>query len=178
MPPPDVSAKSPPQPSAIPSGAAPQTESQTWPAVDRRSGRDRRQRPTTPWGNFFGLKRRKRGRRKGEERNSFVDLYRKRDAALLISILVLNLLDALLTLIHIQRGGQEANPVMERLLSDGDYGSFLFQKCAIVGSLLLILVVHKNHVIARRAIWALFAGYLALFAYHIALQSFGVYSGR
>ena len=173
----DMSAESPPRPSPSPIGAASQTASQTWPAVDRRSGRDRRSRPTSPWGSLFGLKRRRRGRRQGEEQNSFVDVYRKRDASLLVAILVLNLLDALMTLIHIQRGGREANPLMERLLEDGDFGSFLFQKSASVGSLLLVLVIHKNFVIARRAMWAILAGYLALFAYHISLQSCGVYSG-
>ena len=154
-----------------------QNTSQTWPAVDRRSGHDRRERPTSVWGNPFGLQRRKRGRRKGEDQNSFVDIYRKRDAAVLISILVLNILDALMTLIHIQRGGREENPVMAHLLNDGDYAGFLFQKCGVVGSLLLILIIHKNFVIARRAMWVILAGYLGLFAYHIALQNFGVYSG-
>jgi len=174
----DMRARSPQRPSAISTGTASQNASPAWPAVDRRSGRDRRQRPTPPWGNLFGLKRRKRGRRRGEEQNSFVDTYRKSDAALVVSILVLNLLDALMTLIHIQRGGREENPLMERLLSDGDYGGFMFQKCAVVGSLLIILIVHKNSVIARRALWMILAGYLALLVYHIALQNYGVYSGR
>lgn len=151
---------------------------QTWPAVDRRSGGDRRGRPTPALRNPFGLKRRKRGRRRGEDQNIFVDVYRKRDTAVLVSILVLNIFDALMTLIHIQRGGREANPVMARLLEDGDYGVFLFQKCAVVGSLLLFLIVHKNFAIARGSMRLILAGYIGLFVYHIALQSCGVYPGR
>jgi len=171
----DMTIKSSPQRTIVPPEPS-RTSSQAWPVVDRRSSGDRRQKPTSPWAIFFGLKRRQRGRRKGEEQNSFVDVYRKRDMGLLVAILVLNLLDAAFTLVHIQRGGREANPFMEPLLNDGDIASFLFQKSAVVGSLLLVLVVHKNFTIARRSMWLIFMGYLALFAYHIALQSCGVYS--
>jgi hypothetical protein len=171
----DMSAKSHQRSTAISTEATSDTVNQSWPMVDRRSGVDRRARPTPPWGRLIGLKRRKRGRREGEEKNSFVDAYHRRDAALIASILVLNILDALMTLIHIRRGGQEANPLMKSLLSDGDYGAFLFQKCAVVGSLLIILVVHKNFVIARRAMWAILVGYIMLFVFHIALQNNGVY---
>lgn len=142
--------------------------------TDRRTGADRRERGTRPWGNPFGWKRRKTGRRAGEEENSFVDLYHKRDTAMLVSILVLNLLDAFLTLIHIERGGAESNPLMERLL-DISSETFLFHKAAVVGSLLLVLVVHKNFTIARRAMWLILAVYSLLFLYHVSLQTWAVY---
>ncbi len=144
------------------------------PEIDRRTSDDRRDRRTPPWGNLFGLKRRKRGRRAGEGENSFVDLYHKRDTAMLVSILVLNILDAFLTLIHINRGGTEANPLMERLLVAGSE-TFLFHKAAVVGSLLLVLVVHTNFTIARRAMWVILAVYSLLFVYHISLQTWGIY---
>ena len=118
--------------------------------------------------------RRKFGRRDGESENSFVDLYHRRDTAMLVSILVLNLLDAFLTLIHIDRGGAEANPLMERLLEVGNE-TFLFHKAAVVGSLLLVLVVHKNFTIARRAMWVILAVYSLLFVYHVSLQIWAVY---
>ncbi len=118
--------------------------------------------------------RRKTGRRDGESENSFVDLYHRRDTAMLLSILVLNLLDAFLTLIHIERGGAEANPLMERLLEVGNE-TFLFHKAAVVGSLLLVLVGHKNFTIARRAMWVILAVYSLLFVYHVSLQIWAVY---
>ena len=164
---------SPPTPLGSISGDIEPTE-EVWPEADRRKHPDRRSRQTRPWGNPFGWKRRKTGRRDGEVENSFVDLYHKRDTAMLVSILVLNLLDAFLTLIHIGRGGTETNPLMERLLQEGNE-TFLFHKAAVVGSLLLILVVHKNFTIARRAMWLILAVYSLLFAYHVTLQVFATY---
>jgi len=146
----------------------------SWPVAERRTSADRRERGTRPWGNPFGWKRRKTGRRTGEEKNSFVDLYHTRDTVMLVSILVLNLLDAFLTLIHIERGGAESNPLMERLL-DISNETFLFHKAAVVGSLLIVLVVHKNFTIARRAMWLILAVYSLLFLYHISLQTWAVY---
>jgi len=151
-----------------------ETDAEAFPEVDRRKRDDRRSRRTRPWGNPFGWKRREAGRRDGEERNTFVDLYHKRDTAMLVSILVLNLLDAFLTLIHIGRGGAEANPLMDRLL-DVSNETFLFHKAAVVGSLLLILVVHKNFEIARRAMWVILGVYSLLFVYHLTLQTWGNY---
>lgn len=151
-----------------------ETDDENLPEVDRRKSDDRRSRRTRPWGNPFGWKRRESGRRDGEERNSFVDLYHKRDTAMLVSILVLNLLDAFLTLIHIERGGAEANPLMDRLL-DVSNETFLFHKAAVVGSLLLVLVVHKNFTIARRAMWVILGVYSLLFVYHLTLQTWALY---
>ncbi len=161
-------------PSTPPSSSGELERQETWSATDRRTGDDRRERRTRPWGNPFGLKRRETGRRSGEDKNSFVDRYRARDTALLVSILVLNLLDAFLTLVHIGRGGSESNPLMERLLQVGNE-TFLFHKAAVVGSLLLVLVVHKNFTIARRAMWLILAVYSLLFAYHVALQIWATY---
>ena len=146
----------------------------TYPAVDRRGSDDRRSRRTRPWGNPFGWKRRESGRRAGEQQNYFVDRYHKRDTAMLVAILVLNLLDAFLTLIHIERGGAEANPLMDRLLDAGNE-TFLFHKAAVVGSLLLVLVVHKNFAIARRAMWIILGVYSLLFVYHLTLQIWAIY---
>jgi hypothetical protein len=148
---------------------------ETWPAVDRRQSADRRAEPTRPWQSMLGLRRRHSGRRAGEVQNSYVDVYARGDTLLIVSILVLNILDAFLTIVHLQRGGEEANPIMDSLLQWGGYGSFLFQKCAVVGSLLILLMVHKNFKIARLGMWTLLAMYVLLFGYHLMLQTMGNY---
>ncbi|MCH2187919.1 DUF5658 family protein [Myxococcota bacterium] len=143
------------------------------PVVDRRQGGDRRQQPTSPWASFLGHRNRKRGRRAGEEANTYVDRFTPVDVALVVSVLLLNILDALFTMLWIQRGGSEGNPVMAWVLELGN-SAFLVQKCLIVGIWLILLLVHKNFVIARVGLWVLAAVYSLLMIYHVALVLFGV----
>ncbi len=131
-------------------------------------GPDRRRRPTSPWRNPFGPKRRKAARRKDETENTFVDRFNAKDVALLVFILTLNLLDALFTLLWIQRGGGEANPFMAYMLELGDE-FFLAQKCFVVGVWLVLLTIHKNFKLARVGLYALAAVYTALLIGHITL---------
>lgn len=136
---------------------------------ERRERLDRRRRPTRPWDGLRGWKRRRTPRR-GAEGPSYVDVFSRRDALLLVSIFLLNLLDAGLTLLYVEsQGGSEGNPAMARLLEIGNL-AFLVQKCLIVGAWLLFLIVHKNFRVARYGLWTLLGLYLAVFAYHVVLQ--------
>jgi hypothetical protein len=76
--------------------------------------------------------------------------------------------DALMTMRWLDRGGSEANPVMDFFLDIGP-GAFLFQKCLVVGFWLLILIVHKNFRFARIGLYASLAVYAALMVLHFAL---------
>lgn len=98
----------------------------------------------------------------------YVDRFTGRDVALVVSILVLNLLDALFTLLWIGRGGAEANPFMAFMLELGD-GFFLAQKCFMVGIWLIFLTVHKNFRLARVGLYSLAALYFLLLVGHVAL---------
>jgi hypothetical protein len=135
---------------------------------DRRERADRRRRPTRPWDSLRGWSRRSRSRRQAEE-EIYVDVFRARDALLLIAIFVLNVLDAGFTLAYLSRGGTEANPAMAHLLEISPY-AFLAQKCAIVALWLLFLTVHKNFRVARYGLWSLLALYAGVLAYHFVLQ--------
>ena len=143
----------------------------SWNGSDRRAG-DRRDVPTRPWTSFFTPKRRATGRR-DEDHSSYVDRYTRRDVALLISIFLLNVGDALFTMRWLDRGGLEANPVMDFFLDIGP-GAFLAQKCLVVGFWLLILLVHKNFRFARAGLYASLAVYAVLMAVHLAIIALGI----
>lgn len=140
---------------------------------DRRAGSDRRHRPTPFWSAFLGPRRRHGGRRRGEGNRTYVDRFTRRDVLLVLAILLLNVLDALFTLIWLQRGGIEGNPFMAWILELGN-SAFLVQKCFVVGLWLLLLLVHKNFRLARVGLWALAGIYSLLILYHLALIGSGV----
>ncbi len=143
-------------------------EGRGWPEVDRRAAADRRSVPTPFWGGVFGPHRRGHGRRTGEDRDIYVDVFRRGDVLLLVGIFALNIFDALFTLLWLGRGGSEGNPVMDWLLQLGEH-AFLIQKCFVVGFWLVFLIVHKNFRLARLGLWSLAGVYALLFAYHFAL---------
>lgn len=145
----------------------------TWPYVERRRHADRRDGPTPFWSAFVGRRRRRHGRRAGERDGIYVDRFTRRDVLLVVAILLLNIFDALFTLIWLQRGGAEGNPLMVFLLEYGN-SAFLVQKCLVVGAWLLLLVVHKNFPLARLGLWSLAGIYSLLILYHFALMATGV----
>lgn len=141
--------------------------------MERRAHPDRRGQPTSVWSAFAGARRRRHGRRTGEEQDIYVDIFQRRDVALLILIFVLNILDALFTLLWLQRGGVEANPFMAWILGIGNW-AFLAQKCFVVGLWLVLLLVHKNFRMARLGLWSAASLYALLILYHFVLIASGV----
>lgn len=144
----------------------------SWPNVDRRRNEDRRDQPTgflsRPWRG-----RRRAGRRAGERDNIYVDVYSRSDVLILLCIFILNIGDAAFTLLWLQRGGGEGNPVMQFMLDIG-VGAFLFQKCIVVGIWLLILTAHRNYRSARAGLWSTLSAYTLLIVYHLVLVGFDV----
>lgn len=137
---------------------------------DRRGDSERRESPTRIWDSILGFSRRARGRRDGEIENIYVDSYTREDLLLTVGVLVLNILDAFLTLRWMSMGGGEGNPLMDMLIRSNDI-LFLFQKCVVVGVWLVILVIHKNFRIARLGLWGAFILYSGILLYHFALQA-------
>ena len=78
--------------------------------LDRRRLPERRTRPTTFFRALHWRGRRQGFRRVGEGRHAYVDSLAWRIVVLALLVFVGSLLDALLTLRHLQHGGQEANP--------------------------------------------------------------------
>ena len=139
-------------------------------AYPRGPDRRRRATPRISRYSFFGG-RRKRARRTHEFRGSFVDVYSLRLFGLLLWVALMNVADSFFTLIHLQSGGSEVNPVAGVLLTTG-LTQFVLIKSAMIALALVVLCVHKNFSMARLGLWVAALAYTLLFAYHLTL--FGV----
>lgn len=142
-----------------------------WNGLDRRSG-DRRDEPTRLFGGRLTPRRRAGGRRESDQAG-YVDRYTRRDVALLLSVFLLNVGDAWMTMLWLSRGGREANPVMDFFL-DISPTAFLFQKCLVVGFWLVILLVHKNFRFARIGLYASLVVYALLMLVHFGIVFLGI----
>jgi hypothetical protein len=135
--------------------------------VEQRQQPDRRRRrtPALSRGAFSG--RRRAGRRAGERKNIYVDLYRPWEGALVLLVVAMCAMDLLLTLDVIQRGGDEWNPIM-RLAMDLGLWPFVIIKLAItaVGALILLLRVRfrgmRAVLVGLTLLYALLMGWHAL----------------
>jgi hypothetical protein len=156
------------QPVQARTGVAAETLPATWPFVERRDGTDRRLRRTRWYDSLLGHRRRQRGRRRGESRNVYVDLYHASDLLGVGVIFGLNLVDAVLTLGFLERGGFEQNPLIGQLIEAGPH-YFLLEKVIVVGLCLVALVVHKTYRLARVGAGALLTAYGLLTLHHLSL---------
>lgn len=134
---------------------------------------DRRLRPTRPWIGMLGPLRRAHHGRRDSDHSSYVDRYSRRDVALILTIFIMNVGDAFFTMLWLDRGGQEANPVMDFFLDIGP-GAFLIQKCIVVGIWLVALLVHKNFRFARIGLYISFVAYAILMLIHFGIIAFGI----
>lgn len=113
--------------------------------VERRSGRERRSRPTSPFTlrSLYGSRR--YGRRKEDRAlHYYVDRYGIRSVTVLVVSLVLCLADAFMTIHLLSLGAQELNPVMDFFIQMGPV-PFLLVKYSVTGIALIWLLIHKNY---------------------------------
>lgn len=136
---------------------------------DRRVGADRRSQPTPmlSW-STFARARRAVDRRGDVLGGAYVDRYSKPLGLVIITIAILCVLDAHFTLAYLQRGGEEANPVMERLIHTGPR-TFILVKCGATNLAMLFLCLRKNFRYMREAIGTILALYTLLLLYHLVL---------
>lgn len=136
---------------------------------DWTRGPDRRKRPTPRFSRytFFGG-RRKNARRSEEREGSFIDQYSPRLVLLLVWIALMNAADSFFTLLHIQAGGIELNPVAGALLALGRSG-FVATKGIAITLPLVVLCQHKNFALARIGLWVAGGAYTLLLGYHLWL---------
>lgn len=110
-----------------------------------RQNADRRQKPTSPWNAWFGSGQRMRNRRDSEHlQQYFVDRFPLRTLAWILLLLSLSLTDAYFTLILLENGCEEVNPVMHHLIQRGTL-SFVVGKYALTASGLPILLLFQNY---------------------------------
>ena len=130
---------------------------------------DRRQSPTPRLSRFsFVGGRRQTFRRSYESEGGFVDRYSIRLWFLILWVALMNIGDSYFTLVHLQAGGVELNPVAAALLGTGRAG-FVFVKSFLIALALCVLCIHKNFFLARVGLWIAAGSYTLLCAYHLSL---------
>jgi hypothetical protein len=140
-----------------------------FPAIERRSGLDRRARVKVPRLFSSGGRRKAWGRRKDDE-GGYVDQYDFRTWAVAFSVLILSCLDAVLTWLLIYAGrGAELNPLMKRLIQSGSPYIFLFLKLTITSIAMAVIVAHRGFKIGRLAARFCLWSYIVIGTYHIYL---------
>jgi hypothetical protein len=140
---------------------------------DRRSGGERRGRPTSPFTLKSLIGSRHHYRRKEDARKFFfVDLYSKSSVALVLGTMSLSILDAFLTLRLVGENVHEANPVMDFFLKMGPF-QFIMIKWFMTAFGLITLLILKNYYLWQgrvRIVTVLFLlpfFYLVLVSYEI-----------
>ena len=111
---------------------------------DLRTVKDRRKQPT-PGLSRFTLWGQRRAFRRGEDkkRGGYVDRYSPGLLFLLISVVGLNVLDALFTMMILEDGGWEVNPVVRSVIQL--YGDrFWIWKFAMASISLILLCLHSR----------------------------------
>jgi hypothetical protein len=114
--------------------------------------------------------RRAGDRRRGAIESLYVDRYSARLGAALVAVGVLCALDAVFTLLYLQKGGSEANPVMAEVIEWGPR-TFVLIKCGVTNLGLMVLCLHKNFRFVGAVISSILAMYTALFLYHLYLSA-------
>jgi hypothetical protein len=155
------------QPEAVPAAVAPTPPAGSGAGAWR--GTDRRQKKTPRLSRWTFLGGRRRGPRRSDERDgAFVDQYGTGLLVALMWIALANVADCFFTLVHLQSGGAEVNPVADLLLRTGLL-NFVLLKSGLVSLALLVLCLHKNLRIAKIGIWGAAGAYAILIVYHLAL---------
>ena len=111
---------------------------------DKRIFKDRRKRPTAGVSRYTLWGRRKTFRRKEEQkRGGYVDRYRSASLFPIVLAVGLSVLDALFTMMILDDGGWEANPVVRSVIQL--YGDrFWIWKFAMISFPLILLCIHSK----------------------------------
>jgi hypothetical protein len=136
---------------------------------DKRILIDRRKRPTLALSRFafFGQRRIFR-RRSDVERGGYIDKYGLGLFLLLIFIVALNLLDTIFTMIILDYGGWELNPIVRHAIEV--YGDkFWIWKFIIMSISLLLLCLHSKFRRVKTIIVAICSVYIFIVLYQIFL---------
>ena len=139
---------------------------------DLRTVKDRRKQPTPAISRFTLWGRRKTFRRKeDQERGGYVDRYHPRLLILLTLAVGLNALDALFTMMILDDGGWEINPVVRSVIQL--YGDrFWVWKFGIVSFPLTLLCVHSKFRLVMPVILGITTISVLVILYQIFLYMF------
>jgi hypothetical protein len=115
------------------------------------------------------LRRKSRGRRKTDQ-GAYVDRYDFRSWMVAAAVLILSLVDAVLTKMHLMRGtASEANPVMRAVIDHGGFPFFYVVKAAMTFFPVAVILIHKEWALGRLAARLCLLTYILLACYHLFL---------
>lgn len=138
-------------------------------AYDRRNLKDRRKQPTPGLSKYALFGRRRRFRRKtDQERGGYTDRYSAGLFIILTLIASLNILDSFFTVIILDHGGREVNPIVRSGIEFCGNGFWVW-KYSIVSCSLMVLGLHSNFGRVKPIINALCFIYVAVVLYQIFL---------
>ena len=137
--------------------------------VSKRITKDRRKQPTPGLSRYTFFGRRKMIRRKSDrQKGGYIDRYSATLFFFLITIIALNVLDALFTMMILDLKGLEANPVVHSVISL--YGTkFWVWKFSIVSVSLVLLCLHSRFKLVKEIIIAISCLYVMVVIYQIFL---------
>ena len=147
---------------------------------EKRLGIDRRTNKISRLKYLLFNGRRVSSRREDDSGRAIIfDRYHPNLFLAITTILVLSILDAVLTLVVIQRGATELNPVMAYFL---EYGTptFIVAKYVLTSIGVLILLIFKNVFLTKIKIYthSLFPCVILVFLAVIAWELFLIFSSR
>jgi len=122
--------------------------------------------------------RRERFRRDEDRGKAFIfDRYNQKLFLAITAILILSIIDAVLTLVVIQRGATELNPVMAYFLDHGT-STFIVAKYVLTSIGVLILLIFKNVFLTKIKIYthSLFPCVILIFTAVIVWELFLIFS--
>ena len=119
--------------------------------IDRRSGKNRRGKSAFSSVFTSTYRRRKSRGRRRTDKGAYVDLYDSRSWSIAIAVLVLSLIDAVLTGMHIKyRTAWEVNPVMNAILNFGGFPAYAAR--LILASYICLTIYHLYLIYGARKI--------------------------
>jgi len=136
------------------------------PFFNQRVIHDRRLRPTSLVSTLRFSGRRKAFRRKREGQNQYVDCLSLRTYALTLLIFTLSTLDVIFTLVELENGATELNPLMRQIIQT-DFHLALTVKSLGVALMACFLAIHQNFKISFYGMHVLTTIYSVLLLYHL-----------
>jgi hypothetical protein len=139
---------------------------------DRRCGEDRRSRAIPEAKSLFIYTRRKKIRRQDDKHHIlFFDQYSSTLFAAIVLFLFLNIIDVLLTLLLVDHGAVEMNPVMAYFLNFGPL-TFMIVKYFLACFSIIVLLIFNNVFLRRIKIYtrSLFSYAIGVFMIVVAWQ--------
>ncbi len=136
---------------------------------DERYLKDRRECPTPALSRFTFHGRRKSFRREADrQRGGYVDRYAPRLLVPLVMVLALNVLDILFTLMILNAGGCEVNPVVDCAI--GLWGDrFWIWKFGLSSACVILLCLHSGFWPVEKVILCIAVIYVTLALYQYSL---------